>query len=59
MIYETKRGDEVYVYDTDRFYVELNEDGHSSLNRAQLSDLRAIIDQALNTSAEELEGSGE
>jgi len=59
MVYETERGDEVGVYDADRFWVDVTTDGHASLTREQLTQLRDIIDQALNTSAEELEASGE
>lgn len=54
MIYETERGDEVGVYDADRFWIDVTTDGHASLTREQLTELRAIIDQALNTSAEQL-----
>ena len=54
MKYETARGDEVGVYEMDRFYVDMDTGSGVSRTRAELTELRHIIDQALNTSAEEL-----
>lgn len=49
--YKTTRGDEVCAYGGERFSVEVEGGG---FDRTQLTELRHIIDQALNTSAEEL-----
>ena len=59
IIYETARGDEVGVYDVDRFFARTETRHGVAFTRDELTQLRAIIDHALNTSAEELEASGE
>lgn len=51
--YQTECGVTVNVVDGDDF--EVTAYGRDSyFNRKQLTELRAVIDQALNTSAEEL-----
>lgn len=54
IIYKTERGDEVGVYETTRFFARTETHNGVHFTREQLTELRHIIDQALNTSAEEL-----
>jgi len=51
--YETSDGSAVKVCGADIFGVSINEE-FFSYTRERLTELRHIIDQALNTSAEEL-----
>ena len=57
IIKSTERGDQVGVYDTNRFFARTETRNGVHFTRDELTELRAIIDQALNTSAEELEAS--
>lgn len=53
----TERGDMVTLYEDGQFAVDTAGDEWGFHSREQLTELRAIIDQALNSSAEELEAS--
>lgn len=60
MVYENKRGDFIIPNDDNPdFYVQIEGADGTDFTREELTELRAIIDQALNTSAEELEAPGE
>lgn len=48
----------IEIFSTEAFWIDLMGRG-APFARTELTELRAIIDQALNTSAEELEASGD
>jgi len=67
MIKHEATGMSITVYTGDNFWIDFGDVGNFGVNiareaaftRQQLTDLRATIDQALNTSSEELEAPGE
>lgn len=56
MIKYQAAGMDVTAYGGDAFWIDLGGIG-TPMARGEMEDIRAIIDQALNTSAEELEAS--
>ena len=54
IVYDTERGDEVTVVKGECFFVDLAMRDDDIYTRDHLTQLRDIINQALNTSADEL-----